>query len=54
MRLRYWEDDANGNPSSRGATVIRARGRGILVERRGVRFRINRGDVHKIETEQQL
>jgi len=49
-RVLYWDDDANGHAALCGpATVVRARGTGVLLEiEPGRQFRIARGCVGKI------
>ena len=48
MRISYWDDGPSG-PEAQIATIVRARGEGILV-RRGIfnRYRILRSDVIRV------
>lgn len=57
MRVRYWEADSNGHAVLHEAVVVRARGRGVRIERAwstglgeisSVQFRVNRSEISKV------
>lgn len=52
LTIKHWDESANGFPVVSIAVVIRARGRGVLVERETesgakIKYRIARNDVIK-------
>lgn len=48
LTITHFDDGANGETTVQIAKVIAAKGRGVLVERDGHRYRIARGDVVRV------